>query len=83
MKVCIQQVDKRNDCFSVDGFRFHCKTVFETMACFYSFRSCQEVRHPLTEDDIQRGIKKKELDGLIRNYEKGRGCNVLEVRECE
>ena len=31
---------KKIDCFSVDGFCFHCNTVFEAMGCFYHFCSC-------------------------------------------
>ena len=45
---------KKNDCFSVDGFFSHCKTVFEVMGCYYVFCLCQEVRPLLTEEYIQR-----------------------------
>ena len=55
---------KKIDCFSVDGFCFHCNTVFEAICCFYHFCPCQELRRSLTSEDIQRGSKKRELDAL-------------------
>ena len=59
---------KKIDCFSVDGFCFHCNTVFEAMGCFYHFCLCQELRPSFTEKEIQRGSKKRELDALRRHY---------------
>ena len=59
---------KKIDRFSVDRFCSHCNTVFEAMGCFYHFCPCQELRPSLTEEDIKRGSKKKELDGLRRDY---------------
>ena len=50
---------KKIDCFGVDGFCSHCNTVFEAMGCFYHFCPCQELRPSLTEEDIQRGSKKR------------------------
>ena len=55
---------KKIDCFSVHGFCSHCNTVFEAMGCFYHFCPCQELRPSLTEEDIQRGSKKIELDAM-------------------
>ena len=40
------------DCFSVDGYCNHCKTVFEAMGCYFHFCPCQEARPSLTDDDI-------------------------------
>ena len=43
LKASLKQADKKNDCFSVDGFCSHCNTVFEAMGCFYHFcpvKSC-------------------------------------------
>ena len=56
---------KKIACFSVDGLCSHCNTVFEAMGCFYHFCPCRELRPSLTEEDIQRGRKKRELDALI------------------
>ena len=55
---------KKIDCFSVDGFCSHCNTVFEAMRGLYHFCPCRELRLSLTEEDIHRGSKKRELDAL-------------------
>ena len=55
---------KNIDCFSVEGFCSHCNTVLEAMGCFYHFCLCQELRPSITEEDIQRGSKKRVLDSL-------------------
>ena len=74
---------KKIDCFSVDGFCSLCNTVFEAMGCFYHFCPCQELRPSATEEDIQRGSKKRELDALRRHYLQEKGFNVIEMWECE
>ena len=74
---------KKIDCFSVDGFCSHCNTVFEAMGCFYHFCLCQELRPSLTEEDIQRGGQKGELDALRRHYIQEKGFEVIEMWECE
>ena len=74
---------KRTDCFSVDGFCSHCNTVFEAMGGFNHFCLCQELRSSLTEEDIQRGSKKRELDTLRRHYKQEKGFKVIEMWECE
>ena len=71
------------DCFSVDGFSSPCNTVFEAMGCFYHFCPCHELRPSLTEEDIQRGSKKRELDALRRHYAQEKGFKVIEIWECE
>ena len=57
---------KKIDRFSVDGFRSHCKTVFEAMGCFCHFCPCQELRPSLTEEDIKRVSRRRDLDELRR-----------------
>ena len=74
---------KKIECFSVDGFCSHCNTVFEAMGCFYHFCPCQELRPSLTEEDIQRGSNKRELDALRRHYIQEKGFKVIEMWECE
>ena len=59
---------KKIDRFSVDGFCCHCNTVFEAMGCFYHFCPCQELSPSLTEEDVKRGSRRKELDELRRSY---------------
>ena len=74
---------KKIDCFKVDGFCAHCNTVFEAMGCFYHYCSCQEARPALTEEDIERGNKKREMDQMRKQYIKEKGFNVVEMWECE
>ena len=68
---------KKIDRFSVDGFCSHCNTVFEAMGCFYHFRPCQEHRPSLTEEDIKRCSRKRELDELRRDYIQEKGVTVF------
>ena len=74
---------KKIDCFKVDGFCAHCNTVFEAMGCFYHCCPCQEARPSLTEKDIERGNKKREMDQMRKQYIKEKGYNVVEMWECE
>ena len=53
----LQLVDKK-DCFSVDGIRNLCNTVFEAMGCYFHYCPCQKARPSLTDNEIIRGIKK-------------------------
>ena len=74
---------KKIDCFKVDGFCAHCKTEFEAMGCFYHYCPCQEARPSLTEEDIERGNKKREMDQMRKQYIKEKCYNVVEMWECE
>ena len=74
---------KKTDCFSVDGFCSHCNTVFEAMGCFYHFCPCQELRPSLTEEDIKRSSRKRELDELRRGYIREKVFNVTGMWDCE
>ena len=49
---------KRIDCLKLDGFCSHCNTVFEAKGCVYHYCPCQEARPSLTEEDLERGLKK-------------------------
>ena len=73
---------KKIDCFSVDGYCNHCKTVFEAMGCHFHFCSCQETRPSLTDDDIKRGTKKREMDELRKDYIREKGYSIEEMWEC-
>ena len=57
------------------GYCDHCKTVFEAMGCYYHFCFCQEAR-PLTDQDIERGNKKKEMENMRREYIKEKGYKL-------
>ena len=73
---------KKIDCFSVDGYCNHCKTVFEAMGCYFHFCPCQEARPSLTDDDIKRGTKKREMDDLRKDYIREKGYSIEEMWEC-
>ena len=70
---------KKVDCFKVVVFCAHCKTVFEAMGCFYHYCPCQEARPSLTEEDIERGKKNREMDQMRKQYIKEKGYNVVEM----
>ena len=53
------------------------------MGCFYHFCPCKELRPSLTEEEIQRGSKKRELDALRRHYIQEKGFKFIEMWECE
>ena len=55
---------KKTDCFSVDGVCNHCNTVFEAVGCYFHYCPYQEARPPLTDNEIMRGIKKREQDQM-------------------
>ena len=74
---------EKSDCSKADVFCAHCNTVFEAMGCFYHYCPCQEARPSLTEEDIERGHRKRELDQMKKQHIKGKGSNIVEIRECE
>ena len=53
------------------------------MGCFYHYFPCQEARLSLTEEDSERGNKKREMDQMRKQYIKEKGYNVVEMWECE
>ena len=84
LKAFLQQADKKKiDCLCVDGFCFHCNTVFEGMDGFYHFCRCQELRPSLTGKNIKRGSRKREFDQLRQSYKQEEGFTVIELWECE
>ena len=74
---------KKIDRFIAYGFCFHCKTVFEAMGCSYHFCPCRELRPSLTEEDVKRGSRRRELDEWRRGYIQEKGFTVTEMWECE
>ena len=59
---------KQNDAYSLDGFCGRCNTVFEAMGRYYQYCPCQAARFSFTEQEIQRGFRKRELDELRKQY---------------
>ena len=72
---------KTIDGFKVEGFCAHCNTVFEAMGCFYRYCPCREARPSLTEEDIERGNKKREMDQMRKQCIKEKGFNVFQMWE--
>ena len=84
LKTSIQEEDrKKTDCFSVDGFCFLCNTVFEAEGWSNHFCPSQKVRPYLSEEDIQRGSKRRELDELRRSYIQEKRSTDSETWKCE
>ena len=53
------------------------------MGCFFHYCPCKKARPCLTEDYIERGNKKLEMDQMRKQYIKGKGFNVVEMWECQ
>ena len=51
------------------------------MGCFYHFCPCQELRPSLTEEDVKRGSRRRELDELRRSCIQKNGFTVIEMWE--
>ena len=78
-----QENGKKTDCFNVEDYCDHCKTVFEAMGCYYHLCSYQEARPSLTDQDIELGKKKREMDDIRRDYTKEKGYKVEEMWDCD
>ena len=52
------------------------------MGCYFPFCPCQVSRASLSEEEMQRGIRKREQDELSRDYLGNKGYNNVEVWEC-
>ena len=74
---------KKVDAYSVDGFCGDCNTVFEATGRYYQYFPCQRARLFLTEEEFERGIRKRELDDLRKQYVKVKGYNVIEMYNCD
>ena len=74
---------RKIDCFSVDGFCSHCNTIFEALGCFYYFCECQEGQLCLTDEDIVKGQRKREMDELRRFYLREKNYPIIEMWECQ
>ena len=72
---------KKLDAYIVDCLCRHCNTEFEAKGFFYHYYPCQEACPYLTEEEIQRGIKKKELDELRKQFIEAKGYDVIEIYE--
>ena len=75
--------EKKINCFNGDGFCDQCRTVFEAMGCYYHFCSRQEARPSLTDQDIERGNRKRSMHDMRWEYIKEKGYKVEECEWCE
>ena len=69
--------------YSIESFCGHGNTVCEAMGCYYRFCPCQGALPYLTEEEVQRSIKKRELEELRKQYIGEKGYNVIEMYECD
>ena len=73
---------KKIDCFSVDGISNHCNTVFEAMGCYFHCCPCEEARPSLTDNEVMRGITKREQDQMRKEYIQQKGYKIFEKWGC-
>ena len=73
---------KKIDCLSVDGICYHCNTVFEALGFYFHYCPCQKPRPSLTDNEIMRGIKKREQDQMRKEYIQQKGYKITEMLEC-
>ena len=71
------------DAYSVDGFCSHCNMIFEALGCFYHFCECQEGQICLTDEDLLKGKRKREIDELRRSYLREKNYSIIEMWECQ
>ena len=82
-KISTRRVNRKEiDVYSVDDFCGHCNTVLEAMDCYYQYCPRQESRPSVTEEEIQRGNKNRELDEVRKQYIQEKGYNVIDMYEC-
>ena len=53
------------------------------MGCYYHFCPCQETRPSLSDEDIERRNKRREMDDLRREYIREKEYKIEEMWECE
>ena len=73
---------KEIDCFSVDGICNPCNIVFEAMGRYFQYCPCQEARPSLTDNELEKWIKKREQDQM-RKYIQQEGYKIIEMWECK
>ena len=73
---------KKIDCFSVDVFFYLCNTVFEAMVCYCHCRRCQEACPSLIDNEVMRGLKKREQDQIRKEYTQQKGYKIIEMWVC-
>ena len=72
-------IQKKIDCFKVDGSCGHCITVFEAMCCFNHYCQSQEARPSLIQENGERGNKRGIMDRMGKKYIKDNGYDVVKM----
>ena len=52
---------KKIDCFNVNWFCWHCKTIFEAMGSYFYSCACREARLSISEEETQKTVKKWQI----------------------
>ena len=81
--LCTTGTQKMIDFSNSDGLCGHCIIVFEAMGCFCHCCLCQEALRALTEEDVGGRTRRREMDGMRRQYIEEKGYIVVEMWECE
>ena len=76
---CTTGTRQKNDSFSVDGFCSHCNTSSEALGCFYHLCEGQVGQPCLTDEDIVKGKRRKEMDELLRSYLPEKNYSIIEM----
>ena len=68
VEICKRQTHIKINIWSVEGYCGPCITVFEAVGNTYFYCPCQNDRYLLTDEQLQQGIKTRELDDLEKSY---------------
>ena len=74
---------KKIDRFNEEGFYGHCNTMFESMCCLYQYRPCREAKPALSDENIQKGTKKREMNEMQKQYIEEKSYAVVKMWEFE
>ena len=83
LRVILTMVDKKTDCFNVDGVCNLCNTVSEDLGCHFYYFLCQEAQPFLSDADIEKGVRKWDQDKMRRDNIRQRKFQIVEMWECE
>ena len=52
------------------------------MVCYFHYCRCQETRPSLTDNEVMRGIKKREQDQMRKEYTQQKGYKIIKMWVC-
>ena len=53
------------------------------MECYFDYCPCQEARPSLTDNEIMKGLEKRDQDQMRKEYIQQKGYKIIELWECE